>query len=118
MLHLHLLALCTIYESVVVIISLMCMVPRFLLIDSELWYCLFSNYLFLVTLLNFKGVIAFMFCYHLWDKPSTTLLCFFYALDNHFAFHALYILSFVGITFHVTTWLLSFIARLYLPCLC
>ena len=79
---------------------------------------MFSNYLFLVTLLNFKGVLAFMLCYHLWDKLSTTLLCFFYALDNHFTFHALYTLSFVWITFHVTAWLLSFIAILYLPCLC
>ena len=58
-----------------------------------------------------------MFCYLL-DKLSTTLLCFFYALDNHFTFHALYTLSFVWITFHVTAWLLSFIAILYLPCLC
>jgi hypothetical protein len=28
-----------------------------LLIDSWLWYCLFSNYLYLVTLLNFEGVL-------------------------------------------------------------
>ena len=104
------------FESIVVILSSMCMVPRFLLIDSYLWYCLFSNYLFLVTLVNFKGVLAFMFCY-LMDKLNTTL-CFFYALDNHFTFHALYTLSFVWIAFHVIAWLLSFIAILYLPCLC
>src|SRR3954469_6611260 len=70
--------------------------------------CLFS-YLFLVTLLNFKGVLAFMFCFTIKDKLSTTLLCFFYALDNHFAFYALYTLSLFDFSFHVIAWLLSFI---------
>ena len=36
--------------------------------------------------LNFKGVLAFMFCFIIKDKLSTTLLCFYYALDNHFTF--------------------------------
>ena len=93
------------FESIVVILSSMCMVPRFLLIDSWLWYDLFSNYLFLVTLWNFKGVLAFMFCY-LMDKLNTTL-CFFYALDNHFTFHALYTLSFVWLLFMISAWFLS-----------
>ena len=103
------------YESIVVILSSMCMVPRFLLIDSWLWYDLFSNYLFLVTLVNFKGVLAFMFCY-LMDKLNTTL-CFFYALDNHFTFHALYTLSLFDY-FSCYSMVAEFIAMLYLPCLC
>ena len=32
--------------------------------------------------LNFKGVLAFMFCYIKKDKLNTTLLCFLYARKN------------------------------------
>ena len=39
--------------------------------------------------LNFKGVLAFMFCYFIKDKLSTTLLCFLYAHKQTVAFNAL-----------------------------
>ena len=39
--------------------------------------------------LNFKGVIAFMFCYFIKDMLSTTLLCLLYAHKQTVAFNAL-----------------------------
>ena len=38
--------------------------------------------------LNFKGVLAFMFCYFIKDNLSTTLLCFLYAQKQTVAFSA------------------------------
>jgi hypothetical protein len=103
------------YESIVVILSLMCMVPRFywfihdygmtclkLLVSSHPWTLKVSNHL--------------CFAFNM-DKLNTTL-CFFYALDNHFTFHALYMLSFVWFTFHDSSMVSKFIAILYLPCWC
>ena len=50
MLSLHLLTLCTNYESIVVILSMMCIVPKFIIDWFMNVYCLFLNYLYLVNL--------------------------------------------------------------------
>ena len=81
MLSLYLLSFCTNYESIVIILSVMCIVPKFI-ID---WFII----VLLVVLkllvsshpLNFEGVLAFMFCCFIKDKLSTTLLCFLF--DNN-----------------------------------
>ena len=44
--------------------------------------------------LNFKGVLAFMFCYSMKDKLNTTLLCFLYAKKQTVAFSALLFMIF------------------------
>ena len=44
--------------------------------------------------LNFKGVLAFMFCYFIKDKLNTTLLCFLYAQKQTVVFNALLFMLF------------------------
>jgi hypothetical protein len=63
-------------------------------IYSWLWYCLFSNYLYLVTLWTLKVSYAFMFCYSMKDKLNTTLLCFLYAQNKQITFNALLFMIF------------------------
>jgi hypothetical protein len=86
----------------------MCIVPKLSLIDSWLWFCLFLNYLYLVTLLNLKVSYAFMFCYSMKDKLKT--ICYiFHMVETHTWLSLFYFSwSFVCILFHVITWLLSF----------
>jgi hypothetical protein len=85
----------------------MCIVPKLSLIDSWLWFHLFLNYLYLVALLNLKVSYAFMFCSSMKDKMKT--ICYvFYMIWTHVwlsLFH--YSRSFVCVSFHVITWLLS-----------
>src|SRR4051812_13495058 len=59
-----------------------------------------------------------MFCFTIKDKLSTTSLCFFYALDNHFTFPCTLYMIYCLNCFSFSAWLLSFIEILYLPCLC
>ena len=60
MLSLHLLSLCTYFESIVTILSSMCIVPR--LVDWCIDLILIVlNYLYLVTLVNFEGVLCIYF---------------------------------------------------------
>src|SRR4051812_32262090 len=52
------------------------------------------------------------------DKLSTTSLCFFYALDNHFTFPCTLCMIYCLNCFSFSAWLLCFIEMLYLQCLC
>jgi hypothetical protein len=84
------------------------------LIDSWLWFCLFLNYLYLVTLLNLKVSYAFMFCYSMRDKLKT-IFYVFHMVETHTwlsLFHFSW--SFVCVHFHVITWLLSFFYQDYI----
>ena len=73
--------------------------PKTYWLTDDVVYCLFLNYLFLVTLLNFKGVLAFMFCFIIKDKLSTTLLCLLYAQTNKLLPMHYYSWSFVELLF-------------------
>ena len=91
----------------------MCIVPKFSLINSYCWFHLFSNYLYLVALLNVKVSYAFMFCSLIKDKLKTICM-FFLMIWTHvwlslFDFHDL---LFVFI-FMFITWLLSFFYQDY-----
>jgi hypothetical protein len=91
----------------------MCIVQNLSLIDSWLWFCLFLNYLYLVALLNLKVSYAFMFCYSMKDKLKTTLLCFSIWFETHkWLLMHYFSWSFVCVTFHVITWLLSSMVRI------
>src|SRR3954470_9372188 len=59
-----------------------------------------------------------MFFFTIKDKLSTTSLCFFYALENHFTFPCTLYMIYCLNCFSFSPWLLSFIEILYLPCLC
>jgi hypothetical protein len=69
--------------------------------------------LYLVTLLNLKVSYAFMFCYSMKEKLKT--ICYvFHMIWTHIwlsLFH--YSWSFVCVSFHVITWLLSFYCQDY-----
>jgi hypothetical protein len=86
----------------------MCIVPKFLLINSWCWFHLFLNYLYLVALLNLKVSYAFMFCYSKKDKLKTICYVFSYDLNTCLTFIVSFSWSFVCVLFHVITWLLSF----------
>jgi hypothetical protein len=64
----------------------MCIVPKFLLIDSWFWFHLFLNYLYLVALLNLKVSYAFMFFYSMKDKLKTICYVFPYDLNTRLTF--------------------------------
>jgi hypothetical protein len=113
MLSLHLLSLCTVQESIVVILSIMCIVPKFSLIDSWFWFQLFLNYLYLVTLLNLKVSYAFIFCYSMKDKLKTICYVFPYDLNRRLTFIVSFSWSFVCVLLHVITCLLSFFYQDY-----
>jgi hypothetical protein len=86
MLSLHLLPLCTVYESIVAILSLMCIVPKFI-IDWFMIMVLLVLKLFVSSpLLNLKVSYAFMFCYSMKDKMKTTWYVFPYDLNTHLTF--------------------------------
>ena len=69
--------------------------------------------------LNFKGVLAFMFCYFIKDKLSTTLLCFIYAQEQTVAFNALLFMLFCLSYFSCYNIVDKFYClELYLSCLC
>jgi hypothetical protein len=68
--------------------------PKLSLIDSWLWFHLFLNYLYLVTLLNLKVSYAFMFCSSMKDKLKTICYMFYHIIWTHvwlslFYFHDL-----------------------------
>jgi hypothetical protein len=92
----------------------MCIVPKFLLIDSWCWFHLFLNYLYLVALLNLKVSYAFMFCYSMKDKLKTICYVFPYDLSTRLTFIVSFSWSFICILFHVITWLLSFFYQYYI----
>jgi hypothetical protein len=66
----------------------MCIAPRFSLIDSYLWFHLFSNYLYLVALLNMKVSYTFgglIGAYHGGDvllsmKDKLKTICMFFLM--------------------------------------
>jgi hypothetical protein len=103
---------------------IMCIVPKFSLIDSHCWFHLFLNYLYLVALLNLKVSYAFMFCSLMKDKLKTIWLrgfhCFIfivsfsYDLNTHLTFIVSFSWSFICVLFHVITWLLSFFYQDYI----
>ena len=69
--------------------------------------------------LNFKGVLAFMFCYFIKDKLNTTLLCFLYAKKQTVAFNALLFMLFCLSYFSCYNIVAKFYClELYLSCLC
>ena len=81
-LSIHLLSLCTYFESIVAILSSMCIVPR--LVDWCITLILLVlNYLYLVTLMNFEGVLCIYICYSMRDKLNTFMLCFLYVKQTN-----------------------------------
>ena len=81
-LSLHLLSLCTYFESIVAILSSMCIVPR--LVDWCITLILLVlNYLYLVTLMNFEGVLCNFICYSMRDRLNTIMLCFLYVKQTN-----------------------------------
>jgi hypothetical protein len=76
----------------------MCIVPKFSLIDSWFWFHLFLNYLYLViyVLLSHEG------------QAKNHLYVFPYDLNTRLTFIVLFSWSFVCVSFHAITWLLSF----------
>jgi hypothetical protein len=112
MLILHLLSLCTNQESIVVILSIMCIVPKFI-ID---W---FTIMVLLVLKLFFSS-----HPFELWRCPmhlcfatpwgtSWIRLCYVFSMlqTNKWLSMHYYSWSFVCVTFHVVTWLLSSMVR-------
>jgi hypothetical protein len=91
----------------------MCIVPNFSLIDSYCCFHLFSNYLYLVALLNLMVSYAFMFCSLMKDKLKTIFYVFSYDLNTHLTFIVSLSWYFVCVHFHVITWLLSFFYQDY-----
>ncbi len=67
----------------------MCIVPKFIIDWFMIMILLVLKLLVSCHPLNFKGVLAFMFCYFIKDMLSTTLLCFLYAHKQTVAFNAL-----------------------------
>ena len=41
------------------------------------------NYLYLVTLMNFEGVLCIYICYSMRDKLNTIMLCFLYVKQTN-----------------------------------
>jgi hypothetical protein len=64
----------------------MCIVPKFSLIDSWLWFHLFLNYLYLVALLKLKGVLCIYVLLSMKDKLKTIYYVFPYDLNTHLTF--------------------------------
>jgi hypothetical protein len=95
---------------------IMCIVPKFSLIDSWCWFHLFLNYLYLVALLNLKVSYAFMFRSLMAENH---LYVFPYDLNTHLTFIVSLFMIFCLCSFlcynMVAKLLLS---RLYLSCPC
>jgi hypothetical protein len=85
----------------------MCIVPKLSLIDSLFWFHLFLNSLYLVALLNLKVFYAFIFCYSMKDKLKTICYVFHMIWTRTWLSLFHYSWSFVCVSFHVITWLLS-----------
>jgi hypothetical protein len=95
----------------------MCIVPKLSLIDSWLWFHLFTNYLYLVALLNLKVSYAFMFCYSMKDKLKTICYVFQYDLNTHLTFIVLLFMIFRPCFFSCYNMVAKFLlSRLWLLC--
>jgi hypothetical protein len=74
---------------------------------------LFSNYLYLVTLLNFEGVLCiYVLLFHEGQAEYHFAMCFSMLHINKWLSMHYYSWSFVCVTFHVVTWLLSSMVRI------
>jgi hypothetical protein len=106
-------------SSIVVILSIMCIVPKFSLIDSWSWFHLFLNYLYLVALLNLKVSYAFMFCYSMRDKLKTICYVFPYDLNTRLIFIVSLFMIFCLCSFSCYNKVAKFLlSRSYLSCPC
>jgi hypothetical protein len=108
MLSLHLLSLCTDWESIVVILSIMCIVPKFII-----------NWFMIMVLLVLQLFVSSQ-AFELWRCPmhlcfaipwgtSWIPLCYVFSMlqKNKWLSMHYYSWSFVYVIFHVVTWLLS-----------
>ena len=96
-------------RAIFVIISVMCIVPKFI-IDWLMIMVLLVLKLFVSSHpLNFEGVLAFMFCYSMKDKLNTTLLCFSMLETNLYLSSALLFMIFFLCTFSCC----NMVAKLY-----
>ena len=97
----------------------MCIVPKFIIDWFMIMLLLVLKLLVSSHPLNFKGVLAFMFCYFIKDKLNTTLLCFLYAKKQTVAFNALLFMLFCLSYFSCYNIVAKFYClELYLSCLC
>ena len=97
----------------------MCIVPKFIVDWIMIMLLLVLKLLVSSHPLNFKGVLAFMFCYFIKDKLNTTLLCFLYAQEQTVAFNALLFMLFCLSYFSCYNIVAKFYClELYLSCLC
>jgi hypothetical protein len=114
MLSLHLLPLCTVLESIVVILSIMCIVPKFI-IDWFMIMVLLVLKLFVSSHpLKLEGVLCIYVLLLHEGQAENHFDMFFCMVETHMwlsMFH--YSWSFVCVTFHVITWLLSLYYRDY-----
>jgi hypothetical protein len=96
----------------------MCIVPKFSLIDSYYWFHLFSNCLYLVTLLNLKVSYAFMFCSP-WRTSWKPFICFFLWFWTHVDFYCFIFMIFCLCSFSCYNMVAKFLlSKLYLLCPC
>jgi hypothetical protein len=96
----------------------MCIVPKFSLIDSYCWFHLFSNYLYLVALLNLKVSYAFMFC-SLLRTSWKLFVCFSLWYEHTFDFHYFIFMIFCLCSFSCYNMVAKFLlSRLRLSCPC
>jgi hypothetical protein len=96
----------------------MCIVPKFSLIDSYCWFHLFSNYLYLVALLNLKASYVFMFC-SLLRTSWKLFVCFSLWFEHTFDFHCFILMIFCLCSFSCYNIVAKFsLSRLYLLCPC
>jgi hypothetical protein len=114
MLSLHLLPLCTIQESIVAILSLMCIVPKFI-ID---WFMIMVSLVLKLFVSSRPFKLECVLCIYVLlfheGQAENYLLCFSIWFEQHvwlLLFH--YSWSFVCVSFHVITWLLSFYCQDY-----
>jgi hypothetical protein len=94
----------------------MCIVPKFSLIDSYGWFHLFSNYLYLVALLNLKVSYTFMFC-SLWRTSWKPFVRFSLWFEHTFDFYCLIFMIFCLCSFSCYNMVAKFLlSRSYLSC--
>jgi hypothetical protein len=88
------------------------------LIDSYCWFHLFSNYLYLVALLNLKVSYTFMFC-SLWRTSWKPFVYFSLWFEHMFDFHCfIFMISCLGSFACYNMVAKSLLSRLYLSCPC
>jgi hypothetical protein len=108
MLSHHLLPLCTVSESIVIILSLMCIVPKFI-ID---WFMILVSLVLKLFVssrpLKLEGVLCIYVLLFHEGQAENHLICFSIWFEHpvwlslfHFSW------SFVCVSFHVITWLLN-----------